>query len=70
MAYSEVIVCFLTIGAWTGFHAQKTRGNFEAKGYTTMNLPLQTNSIDPMRIRPDTRDKFPKTNLLGGKYVM
>ena len=64
MAYCD---CFLyTIGVWTGFDAQKTRGNFESQGYTTMNNPPQTNSIDPMRIVPDTRDKFPKTNLVGG----
>jgi len=24
------------------------------------------NSLDPMRINPDWRDKFPKTNLIGG----
>lgn len=56
--------------AWTGFAAQKARGNFEADGFTTMNLPLQTNSIDPMRIVPEYRDKFPKTNLIGGMYFV
>ena len=56
--------------AWTGFAAQKTRGNFEADGYTTMDRPLQTNSIDPMRIVPEYRDKFPKTNLIGGMYFV
>ena len=56
----------LFLGAWTGFVAQKTRGNFEALCYVTMNNAPQTNAIDPMRIVPEWRDTFPKTNLRGG----
>ena len=56
--------------AWTGFAAQKARGNFEADGFTSIYLPLEINSIDPMRIVPEYRDKFPKTNLIGGMYFV
>eukprot|EP00957_Ditylum_brightwellii_P068274 5184019-Ditylum_brightwellii.AAC.1 len=44
--------------AWTGFDVQNTRGNIE--------IPGNINLIDPMKIEPQWRDKFPKQNLEGG----
>jgi len=41
--------------AWTGFKQQKRRSNIEGRNY-----------IDPMEIRADWRDRFPKTDLYGG----
>jgi len=51
--------------AWTGFDLQKERGNFEANRDPIGGM----NVIDPMHIVPEWRDKFPKTNLIGGKRV-
>ncbi len=45
--------------AWTGFDLQRTRSNTE--GGTA-------NRIDPMRIQASWRDRFPKTDTVGG-YV-
>jgi len=42
--------------AWTGFDLQQRRGNIE--GYV--------NYLDPMRLQSQWRDRFPKTDLLGG----
>lgn len=42
--------------AWTGFDIQSRRGNVEGN----------QNYLDPMRIQAQWRDRFPKTNLLGG----
>jgi len=46
---------------WTGFTRQGPRGNVEEIGNTG-------NSIDPMKIRVEWRDQFPKLGL-DGKYV-
>ncbi len=51
--------------AWTGFDAQKLRGNFENNN----NPDDSINTVDPMRIVPEWRDKFPKTDLIGGMYL-
>lgn len=59
-AYSNLDIMNMA-RAWTGFDAQKNRGNFESH-----NFDSTTNLLDPMRIVPDWRDKFPKTNLNGG----
>lgn len=42
--------------AWTGFDLQDERGNMETKA----------NLIDPMKIVPKWRDRFPKTETTGG----
>jgi len=47
--------------AWTGFIRDSKRGNIE-------EASASINRIDPMVIRPDYRDRFPKTDLSGG-YV-
>ena len=47
--------------AWTGFDLQLQRGNTE--DYMT-----DGNKLDPMRIVPEWRDHFPKTDLHNG-YV-
>ena len=46
--------------SWTGYNFQKNRGNIET--YNTENY------IDPMKVEPHWRDKFPKRNLnpIGG----
>ena len=49
--------------AWTGFEEQKLRGNLEDSAGMIFG---NRNNIDPMRIVPEWRDKFPKTNLIGG----
>ena len=52
LAYTnEHIVSFAR--AWTGFTSQSIRGNVEI-GHNNRN------NIDPMRIEPEWRDKFPK----------
>ena len=43
--------------AWTGFRRQIHRGNIEGK---------RRNRIDPMRIKAEWRDRFPKSNLYEG----
>eukprot|EP00554_Chaetoceros_debilis_P007442 CAMPEP_0194077066 /NCGR_PEP_ID=MMETSP0149-20130528/3732_1 /TAXON_ID=122233 /ORGANISM="Chaetoceros debilis, Strain MM31A-1" /LENGTH=4275 /DNA_ID=CAMNT_0038757959 /DNA_START=113 /DNA_END=12940 /DNA_ORIENTATION=+ len=43
--------------AWTGFRLQSRRGNIEYGHY---------NRIDPMKIEPSWRDKFPKSDTTGG----
>ena len=48
--------------AWTGFDLQPNRGNVED------DRQGHVNNIDPMRIIPDWRDKFPKISL-GGGYI-
>ncbi|CAB9513782.1 Protein of unknown function (DUF1800) [Seminavis robusta] len=45
--------------AWTGFHAQKLRGNIE---------PQTNNRIDPMRINNLLRDRLPKMGV-SRKYI-
>ena len=45
--------------AWTGFDLQPTRSNIEAG-------PSRGNRIDPLRIIPEWRDRFPKTDSTGG----
>jgi len=40
---------------WTGFDSQPVRGNIESDGYF--------NQVDPMKIRLETRDVFPKMGL-------
>jgi len=47
--------------AWTGFDRTAARGNYEETRTGTAD-----NRLDPMRIIPDWRDPFPKTNLNGG----
>ena len=42
--------------AWTGFGLQPRRGNLESS----------TNRVDPMRITPQWRDKFPKSDTTRG----
>ena len=42
--------------AWTGFDLQERRGNMEGRD----------NQIDPMRIIPEWRDRFPKSETTGG----
>lgn len=44
--------------AWTGFYRQPSRANMEAL--------KKHNRLDPMRIIPTVRDKFPKSNLESG----
>jgi hypothetical protein len=44
---------------WTGFDYQQTRGNVEETSWSG-------NRHDPMRIQASWRDKFPKSDLLGG----
>lgn len=41
---------------WTGFDIQQRRGNIEG----------WNNRVDPMKIVPDWRDRFPKTDTTGG----
>jgi hypothetical protein len=41
---------------WTGFDLQPRRGNVEGRN----------NRVDPMRIEPSWRDRFPKTDTTGG----
>jgi len=47
--------------AWTGFLRQKPRANVET--------PTGSNTIDPLRIDPNRRDPFPKTNLYDGGFL-
>lgn len=54
------IVSFARV--WTGFDTQPERGNIENQQGTVWT----TNVIDPMRIRPQWRDRAPKTQLNGG----
>ena len=55
----EDIVSFSRV--WTGFDTRPFRGNLEAQlGERTDNY------VDPMRIRADWRDPFPKMGLHGG----
>lgn len=44
--------------AWTGFQYQKLRANTETS--------INRNRIDPLRLNPALRDRFPKANLYGG----
>lgn len=46
--------------AWTGFVPYQKRANVEGLSSAKFNL------IDPLRIEPEHRDRFPKSNLLGG----
>ena len=54
--------------AWTGHDLQPWRVNIEANDVTQQvaDKKRPDNSIDPMRIRPEWRDPFPKLDLLGG----
>jgi len=45
---------------WTGFTSRNKRGNVESISSDYWNF------IDPMKIIPKYRDRFPKTDLLGG----
>ncbi len=45
--------------AWTGFDLQPTRSNIETG-------PARGNRVDPMRIIPEWRDRFPKSDSTGG----
>lgn len=47
--------------AWTGFRRQAARGNIEADKSGSTD-----NRLDPMKIEVDWRDRFPKSDLLGG----
>ena len=47
--------------AWTGFYWQESRGNIES-----IVLHRLKNRIDPLRIRAEYRDQFPKMDLYGG----
>ena len=55
LAYTNEDIISLS-RAWTGFDLQPRRGNVE--GYY--------NRLDPMRIIPEWRDRFPKSDTLGG----
>ena len=46
---------------WTGFQRANGRGNIENR-----DGPESRNNLDPMIIRTDRRDPFPKLNLYGG----
>eukprot|EP00957_Ditylum_brightwellii_P012763 964943-Ditylum_brightwellii.AAC.1 len=48
--------------AWTGFRRYQDRGNIEIEANKCSNCNRQ----DPMFIDKDYRDRFPKTDLLGG----
>ncbi|KAL7542977.1 hypothetical protein ACHAXR_013016 [Thalassiosira sp. AJA248-18] len=62
----EEVLSFSTVNvmngarAWTGFDIQKPRGNYEDSREGNLNL------IDPMNIKAEWRDKFPKLNLHNG----
>ena len=45
--------------AWTGFDLQSRRSNIEGGN----------NRIDPLKIVPDWRDKFPKMETTAGKFL-
>ena len=49
--------------AWTGFDLQQFRGNIESR-YSVSTR----NKLDPMQIKPEWRDSFPKPDLLGGFF--
>lgn len=53
---SQDIISFAR--AWTGFARQTKRANIESMGLV--------NRLDPMRINPLLRDRFPKPDLSGG----
>lgn len=50
---------FFSFRAWTGFKAQKRRGNREGYDHSV-------NRIDPMSVEGERRDQFPKMNLYQG----
>ena len=54
---NDEIMSFARI--WTGFDYQQARGNVEESSWSG-------NRHDPMRIQASWRDKFPKSDLLGG----
>eukprot|EP00804_Cyclotella_cryptica_P009369 CCRYP_018076-RB/>CCRYP_018076-RB protein AED:0.03 eAED:0.03 QI:374/1/1/1/0.94/0.9/20/617/4181 len=54
---NDEIMSFARI--WTGFDYQPARGNVEDSSWSG-------NRHDPLRIQASWRDKFPKSNLLGG----
>ena len=54
---NDEIMSFARI--WTGFDYQRARGNVEETSWSG-------NRHDPMRIQASWRDKFPKSDLLGG----
>ena len=54
---SDDILSFAS--AWTGFVEQGKRTNYEL-------VSDSSNQLDPMRIRPDYHDHFPKKDLEGG----
>ena len=56
---NDQIITFARV--WTGFQRQASRGNIEMS-----NGDGSTNNIDPMHIRPDFHDYFPKADTLGG----
>lgn len=49
--------------SWTGFDLHPKRGNTEESGWSG-------NRIDPMRIVPDWRDKFPKVSFCYYNYTL
>lgn len=57
LAYTnDEIMSFARI--WTGFDYQQSRGNIEEN--------TSGNRQDPMKIQAAWRDKFPKTDMMGG----
>ena len=50
---------------WTGFQQQSARQNLE-----TRSGDGATNYVDPMKINPNYRDRFPKTNLWDGNRTV
>lgn len=54
---NDEIMSFARI--WTGFDYQQGRGNVEESSWSG-------NRHDPMRIQASWRDKFPKSDLVGG----
>ena len=48
---------------WTGYKRQALRSNIQ----TMFNRDTGPNLIDPLKLDPMERDRFPKTKLNGGK---
>ena len=55
--------------AWTGFSLQAGRANLEYLGVVAGGGQWMRNLIDPMLLRPDWRDPFPKLDLHGGNLA-
>lgn len=59
---NEDIVSFARV--WTGWNLQPARGNIH-----TISESDAYNMIDPMLLKPEYRDRFPKTTLLGKGHL-